>query len=114
MYVGWYDDTYTQVPLSTCTLLVDVDRPWREVDKREPRYRDQTDEWAPLACRSFLDAEASRTAASHLPRWQRWQAMLARTLWLPPWLAAQVPYWDDTLHYGDYCILQRSSSSSFP
>ncbi|KOS15887.1 glycosyltransferase family 22 protein [Malassezia pachydermatis] len=65
------------VPLSTCTLLVDVDRPWREVDKREPRYRDQTDEWAPLACRSFLDAEASRTAASHLPRWQRWQAMLA-------------------------------------
>lgn len=99
-----------QVDLHTCSLMMDVDFPWRAASTLEPRYHLQ-DTWRKVACRPFLDADASREAAAQLPRQAKVYATLARTLWLPGALAQHLPSWASALRYGEYCLLERISKS---
>ena len=101
-----------QVDPRTCSLMVDVDFPWRPATTWEPRYHLQ-DAWRKVACRPFLDADASREAAAMLPRQDKVYATLARTLWLPSALTQHLPSWGSALRYGEYCILERVSDGEF-
>lgn len=100
-----------QVPLDTCTLIVDFDTPWHEPDAREPAFL-REEAWEPVICKEFLDADASRAATRGLPLPHKVRATLARTLWLPPFFTSMIPGWDSELRYGEYCLLKRRALSS--
>jgi len=99
-----------QVDPRTCSLMLDVDFPWRPATTLEPRYHLQN-AWRKVACRPFLDADASREAAAMMPRQDKVYATLARTLWLPKALSRYLPSWGSALRYGDYCLLERVSDA---
>lgn len=93
------------VPLSQCTLLVDVDVPTRAASDAEPRYV-HSDEWDTVLCKRFLDNEASRHAAQaqSITMMDKVYATLARTLWFPP---GSIGRGNSARQFGDYCLLRR-------
>ena len=95
------------VDIATCDFLVDVSFPARNPTPREPNYA-ASEAWTKVACIPFLDAEGSREAARGTPLGRRILATLARTLWLPKTLTRHISHWDETLRYGDYCLLQQA------
>ena len=93
------------VDIAQCDYLVDMHVPVRAPAPAEPTYALQP-EWDRVACDAFLDADASRAAASRLAGVDRLLASLARILWLPP---AWVPQWHAPLQFGEYCLLRRAT-----
>ncbi|WFD06082.1 dextrin dextranase [Malassezia vespertilionis] len=103
------EDRY--VPLDMCDLLIDFDTSRLAAAPREPTYS-ATGAWEKLVCRPFLDADASRDAAQDASLRVRLVATAARTLWLPAWLFAQIPGWEEPLRYGQYCLLKRYDTAA--
>ena len=95
------------VDIATCDYLVDVHFPARNPTPREPNYA-ESEAWTKVSCVPFLDAEGSREAARGSSLGRRVLATLARTLWLPGTLTRHIPRWEETLRYGDYCLLQHA------
>jgi len=77
-----------QVPIETCTHLIDLDFPSHPVESAlEPRYAIQSDTWERVECLPFLDAR-------HSP-------LLSRVLWVPGEKWRRLNVW------GDYCLLRN-------
>jgi alpha-1,2-mannosyltransferase len=83
----WRRNARTQVDISTCDYLVDVDFPARSNSPLEPRYVNDSEHWDRAFCHPFLDAETS-------PR-------LTRAVNLP------LPGWNKRNNWGEYCLLRR-------
>lgn len=96
------DEPDRYVPISTCDFLVDSD-----IGAATPEEPRRGDEWTPLLCAPFLDAEASRIAAHTMPLKERIVATAARTLWLPE-MVSQHLTGAQSLQYGSYCLYRHS------
>ena len=80
----------TQVDVSECDYLIDVDFPKHPVySTLEPRFAIM-DEWERVHCEPFLDARNSM--------------MLTRIFWLPG------ETWQSRNEFGDYCLLKNRVS----
>jgi alpha-1,2-mannosyltransferase len=89
-----YFFTSSQIPVSECTYIVDVDYPSAKVTPpEEPRYA-TSPEWEREHCVPFLDAARS--------------SRLARIFWIPDQVGELLGLGEGGGKiWGDYCLLKR-------
>jgi alpha-1,2-mannosyltransferase len=92
-------DVRRQVPVESCSYLIDLDFPRRymgesvSMSSHEPRYAIDAENWERVVCKPFLDASQT--------------SMLRRTL--------RFAFSQDPNPYGDYCLLRnRKLVNSIP
>lgn len=86
-----------QIPVETCSYLVDLDYPLRHIagessSDRAPRYAVESDDWHRVMCLPFVDLQSS--------------ARLSRSFYLP--------FLNDGNTYGDYCLLRNRKIVNLP